>query len=57
MTGELGFELFVPADVAAAVWDTLMRAGQDFGLKPYGVLAMFTLGLEKAYPVHGIEMD
>ncbi|MBE1707531.1 MULTISPECIES: aminomethyltransferase family protein [Mesorhizobium] len=57
VTGELGFELFVPADEAASVWDTLMRAGKDFGLKPYGVLAMFTLGLEKAYPAHGIDMD
>ncbi|TIS98062.1 MAG: aminomethyl transferase family protein [Mesorhizobium sp.] len=57
VTGELGFELFVPADEAIAVWDALMRAGRDFGLKPYGVLAMFTLGLEKAYPAHGIDMD
>lgn len=57
VTGELGFELFVPADEASALWDTLMRAGSDFGLKPYGVLAMFTLGLEKAYPAHGIDMD
>ncbi|TPM35727.1 aminomethyl transferase family protein [Mesorhizobium sp. B2-3-4] len=57
VTGELGFELFVPADEAASVWEVLMRAGRDFGLKPYGVLAMFTLGLEKAYPAHGIDMD
>ncbi|MDP3898318.1 MAG: aminomethyltransferase family protein, partial [Mesorhizobium sp.] len=57
VTGELGFELFVPADEAASVWDRIVRAGADFGLKPYGVLAMFTLGLEKAYPAHGIDMD
>ncbi|AGB43166.1 glycine cleavage system T protein (aminomethyltransferase) [Mesorhizobium australicum WSM2073] len=57
VTGELGFELFVPADEATSVWDALMRTGQAFGLKPYGVLAMFTLGLEKAYPAHGIDMD
>jgi aminomethyltransferase len=57
VTGELGFELFVPADEAVWVWDTLLRTGRDFGLKPYGVLAMFTLGLEKAYPAHGIDMD
>lgn len=47
VTGELGFELFVPADEATSVWDALMRTGQAFGLKPYGVLAMFTLGLER----------
>lgn len=57
VTGELGFELFVPADEAAWVWDTLTAAGKDFGLRPYGVLAMFTLGLEKGYPAHGIDMD
>lgn len=57
VTGELGFELFVPADEAAAIWAALSSAGRDFGLKPYGVLAMFTLGLEKAYPAHGIDMD
>lgn len=57
VTGELGFELFVPADEAFAVWNLLTGAGGDFGLKPYGVLAMFTLGLEKGYPAHGIDMD
>lgn len=57
VTGELGFELFVPADEAAGVWNALFRAGGAFGLRPYGVSAMFTLGLEKLYPAHGIDMD
>lgn len=57
VTGELGFELFVPADEAAGVWLALFAAGGGFGLKPYGVKAMFTLGLEKLYPAHGIDMD
>lgn len=57
VTGELGFELFVPADEAATVWNTLFAAGGAFGLRPYGVKAMFTLGLEKLYPAHGIDMD
>lgn len=57
VTGELGFELFVPADEAAAVWNQLFAAGGEFGLRPYGVQAMFTLGLEKLYPAHGIDMD
>ncbi len=57
VTGELGFELFVPADEAAGVWNTLFAAGGAFGLRPYGVKAMFTLGLEKLYPAHGIDMD
>lgn len=57
VTGELGFELFVPADEAAGVWNALFAAGGVFGLRPYGVKAMFTLGLEKLYPAHGIDMD
>ncbi len=57
VTGELGFELFVPADEAASVWNALFRAGGAHGLRPYGVEAMFTLGLEKLYPAHGIDMD
>ena len=57
VTGELGFELFVPADSSAGVWNALFAAGGSFGLKPYGVKAMFTLGLEKLYPAHGIDMD
>ena len=57
VTGELGFELFVPADEAAGVWNALFAAGGAFGLNPYGVKAMFTLGLEKLYPAHGIDMD
>ncbi len=57
VTGELGFELFVPADEAAGVWNALFRTGGNYGLRPYGVNAMFTLGLEKLYPAHGIDMD
>lgn len=57
VTGELGFELFVPSDEAAGVWNALHAAGAGFGLRPYGVKAMFTLGLEKLYPAHGIDMD
>jgi aminomethyltransferase len=57
VTGELGFELFVPADEAAAVWNGLMLVGAGYGLRPYGVEAMFSLGLEKLYPAHGIDMD
>ena len=57
VTGELGFELYIPADEATVMWDFLLEAGADFGLQPYGRLAMFTLGLEKGYPAHGVDMD
>lgn len=57
VAGELGFELFVPADEAAGVWNALFLAGGERGLRPFGVKAMLTLGLEKLYPAHGIDMD
>lgn len=57
VTGELGFELFVPADEAAGVWNALFQVGGAYSLRPYGVKAMFTLGLEKLYPAHGTDMD
>jgi aminomethyltransferase len=52
-TGELGFELYTPAEEAGPLWELLLRAGREFGLMPYGVTAMQTLRLEKAYPLYG----
>lgn len=57
VTGELGFELYIPSDEAPVLWETLVERGRDFGLQAYGRLAMFTLGLEKGYPAHGVDMD
>jgi aminomethyltransferase len=56
-TGELGYELYVPAEEAGALWDELLRAGREFGLKPYGVTAMQSLRLEKAFPLYGVDLD
>jgi len=39
-TGDLGFEIWVAADRAAAVWDVLMQDGRAFGVKPAGMLAL-----------------
>jgi aminomethyltransferase len=39
-TGELGYELYVPAEEAALLWETLERRGKEFGLLPYGTAAM-----------------
>ncbi|MBL8093330.1 MAG: aminomethyltransferase family protein [Anaerolineales bacterium] len=52
-TGELGFELYTPAEEAAGVWDAVLKAGRDFGLLPYGVLTMQSLRIEKGYPLYG----
>jgi aminomethyltransferase len=56
-TGELGYELYTPAEEAGALWEFLLRAGREFGLKPYGVTAMHSLRLEKAYPLYGADIS
>lgn len=39
-TGDLGYELWVDAGDALALWDALMEAGASFGLRPAGILAL-----------------
>lgn len=56
-TGELGYELYTPAEEAGPVWEALLKAGRDFGLLPYGVLAMQSLRLEKGYPLYGPDIS
>ena len=55
--GELGYELYVPADQAASVWETLEAAGADLGLKPVGLGALHSLRLEKGYRDYGVDID
>ena len=47
--GELGWELYVSSDQAAHVFETLMEAGEDLGLKLCGLHAMDSCRIEKAY--------
>jgi aminomethyltransferase len=56
-TGEDGFELFVDADDAVAVWDALMRAGRPVGLVPCGLGARDVLRLEAGMPLYGHEIS
>lgn len=56
-TGELGYELYVPAEEAAALWESLLKSGREFGLQPYGVSAMQSLRIEKAFPLAGPDID
>jgi aminomethyltransferase len=39
-TGDLGYEIWMPAESALDVWDTLMHAGAPFDIKPVGMLAL-----------------
>lgn len=56
-TGELGYELYIPAEEAGALWDYLLKQGKEFGLQPYGVLAMQSLRIEKALPLYGPDIN
>ena len=39
-TGDLGYELWVPADGAVEVWDAVWEAGQDYRIRPIGIRAL-----------------
>ena len=45
-TGDLGYELWIPAEHAVAAWDALMAAGRAFGIRPAGMLALDVVRLE-----------
>ncbi len=54
--GELGWELYVPAEFAVAVYADLMSAGGDLGVANAGYYAIESLRLEKAYRAFGREL-
>ena len=56
-TGEKGFELLVPAQIASAVWGELLMAGSELGVMPCGLGARDTLRTEMGYPLHGHELS
>lgn len=56
-TGEDGFEIFVPAAQAEALWTTILERGQTYGIEPCGLGARDTLRLEAALPLYGHELD
>ena len=56
-TGEHGYELLVAAERAGELWDALLDAGQDEGLRPCGLGARDTLRTEMGYPLHGHELS
>ncbi|MDH3745975.1 MAG: glycine cleavage system aminomethyltransferase GcvT [Acidobacteriota bacterium] len=56
-TGEDGFELYVAPETAPSLWDALMEAGAEAGLKPAGLGARDTLRLEAGMALYGHEID
>jgi aminomethyltransferase len=45
-TGDLGYELWIPAEHAVAVWDALVAAGAAYGIRPAGMVALDVVRLE-----------
>ncbi|HSF07670.1 MAG TPA: glycine cleavage system aminomethyltransferase GcvT [Methylomirabilota bacterium] len=56
-TGEDGFELYVRATDAEALWQALLDAGRDAGVRPIGLGARDTLRLEMRYALYGNDID
>lgn len=55
-SGELAFEINVPADYGLAIWEALLDAGKPLGIVPYGTEAMGVLRIEKGH-IAGPEID
>jgi sarcosine oxidase subunit alpha len=56
-SGELGFEVNVPADYGRAVWEAIWQSGQPHGITAYGTETMHVLRAEKGYIIVGQETD
>jgi aminomethyltransferase len=56
-TGEHGYELLPGWDDAGALWDALLTAGRDLGIRPCGLGARDTLRTEMGYPLHGQDLS
>jgi len=55
--GELGWELHHPVEYQNHIFDAVMAAGADLGIRPFGIRAMDSMRLEKSYKLVGQEMS
>ena len=55
--GELGYELYVPAEMAGHAYERIVAAGEAFGLRHTGLKALASLRMEKAYRDYGHDID
>ena len=56
-TGELSYELHVPSGFGLHVWESVMEAGTDLGIAPFGVEAQRIMRLEKGHLIVGQDTD
>ena len=56
-SGELSYEIAVPASQGRAFWDMLLEAGEEFGVMPYGTECLHIMRAEKGFIMIGDETD
>lgn len=56
-TGSGGFEIYCKNSEVKQVWDQVLEAGKDYGIKPIGLAARDTLRLEMGYCLYGNDID
>ena len=56
-TGEDGFEIYIPNEDAAGLWEALLEAGEEYGLIPAGLASRDSLRLEAGMPLYGNELS
>ena len=56
-SGELSYEIAVPAEQGLAFWQALCAAGEEFGIMPYGTEALHVMRAEKGFIMIGDETD
>lgn len=54
-TGDLGYELWLPADQAVWIWDRLLDAGRPYGITPCGLKAMDVSRIEAGFVLIGVD--
>lgn len=56
-SGELSYEVYTPANAGRHVWERLMKAGEQYGITPYGTETMHVLRAEKGFIIVGQDTD
>ncbi len=56
-TGSGGFEIYCKQDQVEAIWQKVLEAGEDYGIKPIGLAARDTLRLEMGFCLYGNDID
>ena len=56
-TGELGYEIYVPRAHAGPLYDNLLEVGDRFGIRPFGIRALLSLGMEKGFGIWSREFS